>query len=250
MSIADASPQSPAAAGGLPAAAEAEEAAAETSLCLRELALAHCAAPDKSQRVVFEESDPTDLAHMPAPSVVSDPGVQRIMEKLLFWQEGDAVLDQDKAKAEGLFQYIEGARKQLLTDQKVALEVQEQMRQLQHAFREREEKMKAEISRRRERLLGMEAEKNELREVLQSATQTLQQLREEKDRLIREQCADRERWSAEEAKDRAELPKVITHGRMLRRRLEELEERSHFLKDENERTRLRTKVLRENILLI
>lgn len=204
--------------------------------------------PDRGlfKNMIFEEH----LPHMPAPGVVSEPKTQLVMEKLLKWQGREDVSEADKAKAQELFRYIEEARKQLILDQKAALDLQEHTRLLQQGFRDREERVKAEVRQRRHQFAEMETEKGALEQVFRNLAKTLNRVREENDALVHERHNDKEKWSAEEEVDRTELARVMTHGRMLRRRLQELQEQSLFLDKENARQTERTKTLREGILKI
>lgn len=82
------------------------------------------------------------------------------------------------------------------------------------------------------------------------AVKILQKLRGEHETLLGNMREDARRtWAPgeeEDLSDRVELTRVIAHGRVLRRRLEELEARSIFLKREGERLWTRTNAFRGN----
>lgn len=208
--------------------------------------------PERSlfKNMIFEEPDLADLAHMPAPGVVSEAKTQLVMEKLLKWQRREDLSMGEKAKAQELFRYIEEAQKQLLLDQKAALDIQEHMHLLQQGFRDREERAKAEIRMRRHQVSELEMEKAELEQVFRNMARSLNRIREEHDALMHERHKDKEKWSAEEEADRTELARVMTHGRALRRRLQELQEQTLFLGQENKQKTERTKILREGIFKV
>lgn len=202
------------------------------------------------KNMIFGEPDLADLAHMPAPNLVSDTSMQEMMQKIMHWQSKEGLASEDRARALELYEYIASSQKQLALDQKAALDLQEHTRLLQQGFRDREDRAKAEIRQRRHRLQEMEKEKGDLEQVFRNVARSLNRLREEKDDIVREQEKEKEQYASEEENYKIELARVMTHGRILRRRVEELEEQSTFLQEENERVQERARSLRGDILRV
>merc|ERR1719506_3529554 len=102
------------------------------------------------------------------------------------------------------------------------------MQCLQQGFRDREERAEQEIRKKRDLLADVEKEKGHLEAIFRKAAHALNRLREEKDTAVWERDRDKERFAEEEERDRTELATVMTHTRVLRKRLEELERDSSY----------------------
>merc|ERR1719316_871138 len=189
-------------------------------------------------------------AGMLKPGLVSEPKTNDIMMRLLQWRCRPGLSEKSKQHAQQLYEYVDRVQKQLIQDQKIAMDLEEHISLLSQGFRDREERYRGDINLAQDKLTDLGQEKETLQSIFKRYAAELRLVREQHDQAFREREEDKERHQNEEERCRIELNQIMTEKRALVERLQELEDRSKRIEAENERLRARSKEVRKNLLIL
>merc|ERR1719161_2490742 len=101
------------------------------------------------------------------------------MMRLLHWRCKPGLAEESKQNASQLYEYVDKVQRQLIQDQKIAMDLEEHICLLSQGFRDREERYRADIQQAQDKIQDFGKEKEVLQSVFKRYAGELKLIREQ-----------------------------------------------------------------------